>query len=109
MGDVAALGIRSDLAMAAAFGAVFLIFYKHLTPRQAIGALFGGVGLAVYFTPIVARALHAYFTWFPSDALGERAVAFAAGVGGSYLLAGMIVLGERFKKDPVQTVREIKP
>lgn len=106
---LAALGIRSDLAMAAAFGAAFLIFYRHLTPRQAIGSVAAGVGSAVYLTPLIVPALAAHFSWFPANALGERAVAFAAGIGGSYLLAGLIVLGERFQKDPVQTVREIKP
>lgn len=105
----AAIGIRFDLAVAAAFGAVFLIFYRHLTPRQAIGAVAGGIGTAVYFTPLAVRAVNAWLTWVPLDHGSERAVAFLWGVGGSFILAGLIVLGERFQKDPVQTVREIKP
>jgi hypothetical protein len=103
------LGIRSDLAMASAFGAVFLVFYRHLTPRQAIGAVAGGVGTAIYFTPLAVRFLASSFNWFPADAPAERAVALLWGLLGSFVLAGLIVMGERFRKDPVKTVREIKP
>lgn len=102
------LGIRSDLAMAAAFGAAFLVFYRHLTPRQAIGAFAGGLGAAVYLTPLAMHALRAWLTWFPADVYAERAVALLWGVGGSFFLAGVIVVGERWKKDPVKTAKELK-
>lgn len=102
------LGVRSDLALASAFGAAFLVFYKRLTPRQAIGAVAGGVGTALYFTPLAVRFLAAAFSWFPIDAQAERAVAFVWGIAGTYVLAGLIVIGERFRKDPITTAREIK-
>lgn len=106
---LAALGIRSDLAIAAAFGAAFLVLYRDPTPRQAIGSVAGGIGTAMYFTPIAVRGLANYFTWLPADASTERAVALLWGLLGTFVLAGMIVLGERWKKDPVTTIRELKP
>jgi hypothetical protein len=105
---LATLGVRSDLALASAFGAAFLALYKHLTPRQALGSIAGGIGTAIYFTPLAVRALHTAFAWFPADVLGERAVALLWGLLGTFFLAGLIVLGERWRKDPINTVREIK-
>jgi drug/metabolite transporter (DMT)-like permease len=105
---LAVLGIRSDLAIAAAFGAAFLVLYRHPTPRQAMGAVAGGVGTAIYLTPIAVRALHNSFTWFPVDAHAERAVALLWGLLGTFFLAGLIVIGERWKRDPAKTLREVK-
>ncbi len=106
--QLAAIGIRSDLAIAAAFGAAFLVLNRSLTPRKAVGAVAGGVGSAIYFTPLAVRALHVTVSWFPTDALGERAVAMLWGLLGTFFLAGLLVLGERWRKDPIQTIREIK-
>jgi hypothetical protein len=106
--QLAALGIRSDLAVAASFGAVFLVLNRVLTPRQALGAMAGGIGSAIYFTPIASRALVAAFSWFPGDLVGERAIALLWGLLGTFFLAGLLVLGERWRKDPMKTIREIK-
>lgn len=102
------LGIRSDLAIAAAFGAVFLVFYRQPTPRQAVASVVGGVGSAIYFTPLAVRGLSRVIEWMPIDAPAERAVAVLWGLLGTFFLAGLIVLGERWKKDPAKTIREIK-
>ena len=104
----AALGIRADLAIAAAFGAAFLVLNRKLTPRQAMASVAGGIGAANYLTVLTARALHNWFPWLPADVLLERAVAMLWGLGGGFLLAGVIVLLERWKNDPLRTIKEIK-
>ena len=106
MGDL--LGIRLDLAIAAAFGAGFLVFYRGFTPRQALGAVMGGVGTAVYFTPVVVPWIVTVASWFPSGPNGERAIALLWGLGGTFFLGGLIVVAERWKKDPVATIKNIK-
>jgi len=103
------LGLRADLAVAAAFGAAFLVLNRNLTPRQSMGAVAAGIGTAAYFTPVVVPWLVHAFSWFPPTAAGERAVALLWGLGGTFVLAGFIVLGERFRKDPVTTVKDLKP
>lgn len=103
------LGLRADLAVAAAFGAAFLVLYRNLTPKQSMGAVAGGIGTAAYFTPVVVPWIAHYATWYPITASGERAVALLWGLVGSFFLAGVIVLAERWKKDPVATVKDLKP
>lgn len=103
-----ALGVRTDLAIAAAFGTAFLVLNRDLTPRQAMGAVAGGIGCAIYFTTLTVRAFSAMSTWFPTGIEAERAIAVLWGLGGSFLLAGLILLGERWKKDPLQTMKDFK-
>ncbi|MDP1907313.1 MAG: hypothetical protein Q8K85_03355 [Hyphomicrobium sp.] len=103
------LGVRADLAIAAAFGAAFLVLYRDLTPRQAMGSVAGGVGTALYFTPVVVPWIAHNAVWFPSSVIGERAVALLWGLGGTFFLAGLVVLAERWKKDPVNTVKDLRP
>lgn len=102
------LGVRSDLAIAGAFGAAFLVLNRELTPRQAMGAVAGGIGSAIYFTVLTVRVLSTAMSWFPTDVGAERAVAVLWGLGGTFLFAGLIVLAERWKKDPIQTVKDFK-
>ncbi len=109
MTELLGIGIRADLAVAAAFGAAFLVLYRDLTPRQSMGAVAGGVGTALYFTPVVVPWIVSMASWFPANVNGERAVALVWGLVGTFVLAGVIVLGERFKKDPINTVKDLKP
>ena len=103
------LGLRADLVIAAGFGAVFLVLYRELTPRQAMGAVAGGIGSANYLAVLCVRGLHNWLPWIPQDATTERATALIWGLGGTFVFAGLIVLLERWKKDPIATIREIKP
>jgi hypothetical protein len=105
------LGLRADLAVAAAFGAAFLVLSRNLTPRQSMAAVIGGIGSAVYFTALVAATLRAWSAVAAALQLLvlERAIAALLGLVGAFLLAGVIVLGERFSKDPVNTVKDLKP
>ena len=103
------LGLRADLVIAAGFGAVFLVLYRELTPRQSMGAVAGGIGSANYLAVLCVRALHNWLPWLPQDATLERAAALLWGLGGTFVFAGLIVLLERWKKDPIATIREIKP
>lgn len=105
------LGLRADLAVAAAFGAAFLVLSRNLTPRQSMAAVAGGIGTAAYFTPILVPFIAYQFEWFAKIPVlfGERAAAFLWGLGGSFFLAGLIVLGERFRKDPINTAKDLKP
>ena len=105
---VTLLGLRADLVIAAGFGAVFLVLYRELTPRQSIGAIAGGIGSANYFAVLCVRALHNWLPWIQEDATTERATALLWGLGGTFVFAGLIVLLDRWKKDPIATIREIK-
>lgn len=107
---VASLGVRGDLATAASFGVVFFVSQlKTFTPREVLGVVAAGIGTAAYFTPILAAWMVNYFYWFPKGVVGERAVALVWGLVGTLFLAGVVQLFQRWKRDPIKTIKELKP
>lgn len=89
------------------FGAVIMLSYMRELPlTQWVPALLFGV-LSAYFGPpvIVAWLLHLGWSWLPADGSVEGVLGLALGLGGIHIVGALAVLGARFARDPLGTVR----
>lgn len=112
---VAAGVLWNNVITGAIGGIVSLAFMKEMSARMAIISLVGGAATAVYLGPVVnhmllfAMAEYLDITLEP-DAVQDfkSGVIFLIGAFGMSGMAGLSVLADRFKKDPVKTIKDIK-
>lgn len=78
-----------------------LMFEPKLSIRRTSFLLFTGTVCAGYLAPFVAEVLH-----FESPN-AQAAIAFITGTMGMRLVGGLIVLAEKFRKDPTALLRII--
>lgn len=97
--DVGLYGVKfATLIAGFAGGVVSLSFVKELKPVQAALAVFTGAVSAGYGTPLVLQ-------YFNLTQAGENGIAFLVGLTAMNLIPGIIKLSERFKSDPLATIR----
>ena len=95
------IGVKLGIAAAAAMGAIIsLVSTRHLTPIQAIISLFVGFSTSVYMTPFVVSYLQV------SPNL-ENGIAFVFGLIGMNIVTGVLMVTDRFSKNPLDTVKKI--
>lgn len=105
-GILHALGVDLSVAMAGAFGAgASLAYLRNLTARVAICSLLCGLGSSIYLTALVSSWVQKQLSMELDPKL---AVAFLLGLGGMNLIGGIVTWYQRFRKDPVNAVKEIK-
>jgi len=108
---VSGLGFEHNQVVAAMLGcACALPWVMNLTARQLLGAIAGNVLVACYFATPAAQLFHAMAPTVIelSAKSGDRA-AFLLGCVGHFIVQAFVALGERFKKDPVQVIKDLKP
>lgn len=97
-----ALGIKADATIAGLIGGVIsLSFLRDLTPFKAFLAILTGSACAAYLTPLVV-------VYFRLGESGEHAAAFLTGLLGMNILAGLFKLSERFRNEPIKTIKNLK-
>jgi len=82
-------------------GLASLIFEKNAGFWRGLLLVITGATSAVYLTPLVPD----YFSVGDSF---YRGISFLVGFLSMRILGGIITLGDRFKKNPIKTIKEIK-
>jgi hypothetical protein len=105
-GILHALGVDLAIATAGAFGAgASLAYLRTLTARVAICSVLAGTGSAIYLTALVAAWIQKQLSMEGDPKL---AVAFLLGLGGMNLVGGIVAWWKCFRKDPVNTTKELQ-
>ena len=96
------LGIKAGSVVAGFVGGVVsLSMLRDLTPMRALGTVLCGTACAAYLTPIALE-----YTGLSGSS--EHALAFFLGVCGMNGVAGLFKLSERFKMNPIETIKDVK-
>lgn len=100
------LGIEISAIIAGLVGSVAAL--SIMPPRtflQAVTTLIGGVGCAAYGTPVAVAAFDHYFDTITRNL--ENGMAFAMGVVGMNIVAGILKLSVQWKNRPTLDPRNI--
>lgn len=99
---LALYGVDPGVAMAAALGAVGLMaFDTKIAARQAIPAIALGFAVGTYGAVPLVEYLNRPASW-------RYICAVVLGLVGYFLLGGAVKLAQRWKRDPLETIKEIK-
>lgn len=97
------LGVDPGVASAAAFGAVGLLAFDLKMPgRRAVPAVMLGFAIGTWGAIPLTEYLGQPPGW-------KYICAVILGTCGYFLLGGLVKLSERFKREPIQTIKELKP
>lgn len=96
------MNLELPLLVAGLFGGIATLYNApKVTIKVFLIAVSGGALLAGYLTPFVSDVLNL------SDNI-ESGLAFLIGVFGMNIIGGIFTISQRFKKDPIDTVKSIK-
>lgn len=100
---LASVGLDAAALFAGLSGAVTTIYRtdRKLSIKETTGMLLVGMFAAGYLTPIISK-------WLNVSGPMQNALSFLIGMTGMHLVGGMLKIGRRFEKDPIQTARDIK-
>lgn len=94
---------RIPTIIAGLFGsAVAAVFLPRFTLRALAGTFIAGEGCATFLAPSVNDLLAV------SNENFRGSIAFLIGVFGMAFVIGLLKWGERFKKDPLQAIQDLK-
>lgn len=101
--DPTSLWDRLPVIAAGVIGGILSVtMMPQLTFRRAVTAVIGGVACAAYLTPLLAE-----YMGVGSRNL-ENGIAFALGIGGMHIVAGIFRLATRFREDPAAVIKDLK-
>jgi hypothetical protein len=96
------LGLKTPAVVAGILGATASLTYERdISPGRALLLILVGSACAAYITPLIAH----YFTF---EAPVDNAVAFMVGLLSMRIVGGLLVIGEKFKDDPMAFIRKIR-
>lgn len=94
-------GIKANLIFGGFSGAVVsLVANKRLTFMQSVITIICGVLSSGYITPGISEYFHL-------SRSGENMLAFFIGIGGMYVIIGIIRFWEGFSKNPVAAIKSL--
>ena len=97
------VGIDPGVAFAALAGALGLLAFDTRMPaRQAVPAVILGLAVGTYGAVPACQYLNRPESW-------KYIVAVVLGLCGYFLLGGALKLAKLWRKDPLATIKEIKP